>query len=222
MNRSNGPEASGVSAATHQNVILAMARQRLGDAHFQFVLELIRQGQGEVAAPHAVDIYARLHHLDESDLQSLRNRVLVYAGQMANTDVKQLPNTFVSIDGAVEWDITASLVKRIRRRLGGRRNHDFREFVELHCGYVEARLLRIHIDNVVGLRETADPDTRLADVVRLYIRNLGLRESVFEPLYNGFLERLYETAASDMDEQTDLLEPTEEPTGHGEANASVA
>jgi hypothetical protein len=220
MNRSNGPEPGAVSAATHQNVILAMARQRLGDAHFQFVLELIRQGQGEVAAPHAVDIYARLHHLDESDLQTLRNRVLVYAGQVANTDVTQLPNTFVSIEGAVEWDITASLVKRIRKRLGGRRNHDFREFVELHGGYVEARLLRIHIDNVVGLREATDPESRLADIVRLYIRHLGLRESIFEPLYNGFLERLYESAAAHLDEQTDLLDQAGDD--EDETSASVA
>jgi hypothetical protein len=225
MSKSNRSESGAAAPATNQNIVLAMARQRLGDAHFQHALELIRRGQGEVAAPGAITIYARLHYLDEVDMQALRNRVLVYLGQVANTDVTHLPNTFVAIDGGVEWDITASLVKRIRKRLSGRRNHDFREFVELHNGFVEARLQRIHVDNLLSLREAMEPDTKLADMTRLYMRELGLRDGLFDSLYHGLLERLYESAADEL-EASDMAETATGDASNGSGrrggSASVA
>ncbi len=199
MSRKQRSASAAQAQATNLNVALAVARQRLGDAHFRFVLELIRRGQGEVAAPQLLVIYARLHYLSEIDLQALRNRVLVYLGQVSNTDVTQLPNTFVAIDGAVEWDITASLVERIRKRLSGRRNYAFREWVELHGGHVESKLLRIHVENLLGLCESADPQTGPAELARTYVRELALREGLYEPLYHGLLERLYEMPVEEED-----------------------
>lgn len=190
---------SGPVPATNQNVALAVARQRLGDAHFRFALELIRRGAGEVAAPQALIIYGRLHGLAEIEVQALRNRVLVYLGQTANTDVAHLPNTFVAIDGGVEWDIRASLVQRIRKRLGGRRNYAFREWTAMHAGHVESKLLRIHVENLVALREAVGADATTSDLTRLYMREMSLRDELYEPLLNGLLERLYEQLVADDD-----------------------
>jgi len=195
-----GPE-SGAPPSTNLNVALAVARQRLGDAHFQFALEMIRRGQGEVAAPQVLTIYARLHDLNEIDLQALRNRVLIYLGQVANTDVTHLPNTFVAIDGGVEWDVTASLVERIRKRLSGRRNHPFREWVELHSGHVESKLQRIHVECLAALYDATDGTLKLPELTRLYMREVGLRDTLYEPLHAGLLERLYEQM--DEDEAAD-------------------
>lgn len=210
---------------TNQNVALALARQRLGDAHFQFVLEMIRRGQGEVAAPQVLQIYARLHYLTELDLQALRNRVLVYLGQIANTDVTHLPNTFVAIDGDVEWDVRASMVERIRRRLNGRSNYAFREWVELHTGHVYSKLLRIHIDNLVTLYDSGAGELKPIDATRLYVRELNLRESLFDPLYHGLLERIYETVkeeADTADEPAVDEVPAAEPSTEGPRTTPAA
>jgi hypothetical protein len=212
MSKPNRPLGTATPAATHQNVALAVARQRLGDAHFQFILEMIRRGQGEVAAPQVLLIYARLHYLPEIDLQSLRNRVLVYLGQVANTDVTHLPNTFVAIDGDVEWDVTASMVERIRRRLNGRNNYVFREWVELHTGHVYSKLLRIHIDNLVPLHEASQGELKPAETTRLYVREMNLREGMFEPLYHGLLERIYEAVQIEDELES---EPGAEPATAG-------
>lgn len=219
MNKVSWGPGSGAPPATNLNVALAVARQRLGDAHFQFALEMIRRGQGEVAAPQALTIYARLHDLTEIDQQALRNRVLIYLGQVANTDVTHLPNTFVAIDGGVEWDITASLVDRIRKRLGGRKNHTFREWVELHSGHVESKLLRIHVDNLATLYETTDGGTKLAEVTRLYMRELGLRDALYESLHAGLLERLYEQLDEPEPEDEEDESPPDDPAGESSGEA---
>ena len=227
MSKASWVPANGTPQTTNLNVALAVGRQRLGDAHFQFALELIRRGQGEVAAPHALTIYGRLHDLAEIDHQALRNRVLIYLGQVANTDVTHLPNTFVSIDGGVEWDVTASLVERIRKRLSGRRNHTFREWVELHSGHVESKLLRIHVDNLAALNEASDGGTRLSELTRLYMRELGLRDLLFEPLHAGLLERLYEQIESgderdESDDDADIPADRTESGAAGKGKSSVA
>jgi len=214
---------AGPVPATNQNVALAVARQRLGDAHFRFALELIRRGVGEVAAPQALIIYGRLHDLAEIDVQALRNRVLVHLGQVAHTDVAHLPNTFVAIDGGVEWDIRASLVDRIRKRLGGRRNFAFREWVELHAGHVESKLLRTHVENLVSLRESVDPGMGLSDVTRLYMQELSLRDSLYEPLFNGLLERLYEQFVAERQLQADEAgEEQNDSSGKRKKDASTS
>jgi len=219
MSKSNRSPGNVPTAATNMNVALAVARQRLGDVHFQFALELIRRGQGEVAAPQALIIYGRLHYLTEIDVQTLRNRVLVYLGQVSNTEVTQLPNTFVAIDGGVEWDVTASMVERIRRRLNGRRNYDFREWVELHTGYAQSKILRIHVDNLVNLRES-NADTRAAELTRLYMRELNVRDGLFDALYYGLLERMYESLGEEefvFEEEPGQPDPSAETEASGDA-----
>ena len=180
------PDTSSVSVA------MAVARQRLHDAHFAFVLELIQKTQGQVPAPRALSIYARMHGLNELDIQALRNRVLIHLSDASAIDVAHLPNTFVAIDGAVEWDITASLVQRIRKRLTGRKLSGLRRWIDLHGGYVESELMKLHVENLVVVADTTGPDVAHGEIVRAYATELGVSDRIVDVLHAGLLAALYE------------------------------
>jgi hypothetical protein len=172
-------------------VLLASARERLADAHLVHSLDFIQRTSGEIEAPRALEVYCRLHRMDEQDTRVLKNRVLASFGQGTTADSIS-PHTFVAVGGDVEWDVTASLVYRLRRRLGGRRNPRLRRWVELHTGHVEGRLLRVHVENVQRLLEvTGTSDGAIADTIHIYMRSLRMRDSLFEAIDIAVCERLY-------------------------------
>jgi len=191
MTHSRNPDEESRPAAASLKIAYAVAKQRVQDLHFHGVMELIERARGEVAAPQALGIYARLHHLNEAEAGSLKNRVMVHMGRASNADIHHLPNTFVAIDGAVEWDVNASLVDRIRKRVGGRRRHAFREWVELHAGHIESQLLRLHIDCLRNVRDAAGSGARLSDLTRDYAREMDVPDSLRDALYHGLTEQLF-------------------------------
>lgn len=172
-------------------VLMAGARERLADAHLVHALDFIHRTSGDIEAPRALDVYCRLHRLDEADARTLKNRVLASFGGIEE-DAASSSHTFVAVGGDVEWDITASLFYRLRRRLGGRRNHRLRRWVELHTGFVEGRLLRVHVANVERLLEvTGTGDGAILDVIWTYARGLKVREPLVEAIHIAVCERLY-------------------------------
>ena len=178
-------------ATTGLAVLLAGAHERLLDAHLVHALDFIQRTSGEIEAPRALTVYCRVHHLDEQDARQLKNRVLASFGRSPEED-DAAPHTFVAVGGDVEWDVTASLLYRLRRRLGGRRNYRLRRWVELHTGYIEGRLLRVHVENVERLVEvTGTSDGALIDTIGTYMRALRLRESLLEAIHIALCERLY-------------------------------
>lgn len=188
MTESQNADETELQSRSSLKIAYAVARQRIQDLHFHSVMELIERSRGEVAAPQATAIYSRLHRLSELDTQTLKNRVMVHMGRATDVDIQHLPNTFVAIDGAVEWDISASLVDRIRKRVGGRRRHALREWVELHTGHVEMQLLRLHVECIRTVRKAAGAEIRLKDLVRSYAQEMRVRESMLDALYYGVLE----------------------------------
>jgi hypothetical protein len=195
MTYSQTPEGTARPVAASLKIAYAVAKQRAQDLHFHGVMQLIERARGEVAAPQALTIYARLHNLSEPDTQVLKNRVMVHMGRATDAGAQNLPHTFVAIDGAVEWDISASLVERIRKRVGGRRRHALREWIELHSGSIEGQLLRLHVECLRSVREAVGPDARLEDMVHTYAREQGIRDSMHDALYYAFLEQLFEELA---------------------------
>ncbi|MGD8277410.1 MAG: hypothetical protein PVH00_05260 [Gemmatimonadota bacterium] len=191
MTQSRNPDEEGRSAGASLKIAYAVAKQRVQDLHFHGVMELIDRARGEVAAPQALAIFARLHHLSEAEAQALKNRVMVHMGRASNADIHHLPNTFVAIDGAVEWDVSASLVDRIRKRVGGRRRHALREWVELHTGHVESQLLRLHVECLRNVREAAGASARLSDLTRDYAREMGVSDTLRGALHHGLAEQLF-------------------------------
>lgn len=191
------------------DVALAVARERLAEAYFVNALEFIKFTNGELAPPRALAVYARLHHLTEEQYRSVKNRVLASFGEAASIAPAPAPSTFVAINGDVEWDITASLFHRIRRRMGGRRNFRLRKRVELFSGKVEMSALRIHVDSVARLMALHERDTPVAQVLRMYMEELGVRRSLHHAIYFAVLERLYGELA--VAGELDVAPATEAP-----------
>ncbi|MGH7554139.1 MAG: hypothetical protein ACREMQ_14060, partial [Longimicrobiales bacterium] len=184
-------------------VAIAVGRERLAEEHFKQAMAFIEFTQDDLAPPRALGIYARLHHLAEEDYRVLKNRVLASFGSTVGEELA--PPTFTAINGDVEWDITASLFNRIRKRLGGRRNYRLRKRVELFSGRVECTILRVHVDSVCRLIKLYDENTSVADVLRVYMEELEIRGALYHSIYNSTLDRLYDELepAAVIDEPAD-------------------
>lgn len=183
-NPSPGPRPSGV------DVTLAVARERIAEAHLSSAMGFIEFTAEDLAPPRALSIYGRLQNLSEDEFRIVKNRVLASYGNQSGPEVPP-PSTFVAVNGDVEWDVTASLFNRIRKRLAGRRNYRLRRRVELYSGHVEAIILRIHVDSVCRLVPMFEQDMGISDIVRLYIEELDVRRTLYHAIYVAALEQLY-------------------------------
>lgn len=176
------------------NMLLAVGRKRLADAHFTHAMELIEHASPHVSPPRALDIYSRLHHLTEEEFRALKNRVLVAYAKRAPSDEKLA--TFIGINGDVDWDITATVFQKIRKRLKGRQNLELRRWVEMHTGRAEAELLSIHVENVIRLYASLGDLSPVLDAVRLYMETIALRSTLHEALYIAVCDRLFREHAA--------------------------
>jgi hypothetical protein len=171
------------------NMLLAVGRKRLADAHFTYAMELIEHAAPHVSPPRALDIYSRLHHLTEEEFRALKNRVLVAYAKRAPSDEKLA--TFVGINGDVDWDITATVFQKLKKRLKGRQNLELRRWVELHTGRAEAELLSIHVENVIRLYGSLGDLSPVLDAVRLYMETMTLRNTLHDALYIATCDRMF-------------------------------
>jgi hypothetical protein len=180
-----------IAGSTGLSVVIAVARERILEAHVVHALDFIGKTEGELLPPRALAIYARLHHLGEEELRVVRNRVIAsWAG--GATDRASGPATFIAINGDVDWDVTVSVLGRLRRRLGGRRNLRLRRWVELHAGHVEAELLALHTDHAVRVMDAMKPRPDTYGGVRAYAEAVGVRPALVEALSIRVAARLYE------------------------------
>lgn len=191
MIESEGPQAPSAVREAEVHVAFAMMRQRIAGIHLAGAVEVIERSAGAVEAPRALDIYGRLHHLEEDEFQALKNGVLAHYGRAAQGAGEEPPTTFVAITGDVEWDVTASLFHRVKKRLGGRRHLELRHWMELHTGRVEMRLLRLHIEGALRVAELL-PEGSVMDSVQRYVAGMHVRDGLGEAVYIGVLDRLYE------------------------------
>lgn len=175
--------------ATQFDMILAVARERMADTHLEGAITFIERTGPYMAPPRALAIYSRVHEFTEDEFRLVRNRVLA---TLATTSESE-PGTvaFVGINGDVEWDVTASMLHRIRRRLGGRRNFELRRWVEMHTGHIRSEVLRIHVDAVCQLVANLEPNRPVSDAVREYTRSIGARRELQDAVYQAVLDRLY-------------------------------
>lgn len=191
---SNARESRMMTGGKDLNMLLAVGRKRLADAHFTFAMELIEHAAAAVSPPRALDIYGRLHHLTEEEYRALKNRVLVAYAKRTGTSGELA--TFVGINGDVDWDITATVFQRLKKRLKGRQNLELRRWVELHTGRVEAELLGIHVENVIRLVGSLGDLSPVLEAVRLYMETMGLRNTLHEALYIATADRLFREHAA--------------------------
>ncbi len=84
-----------------------------------------------------------------------------------------------------------------------------RKRVELFSGKVEMSALRIHVDSVARLMALHERDTPVAQVLRMYMEELGVRRSLHHAIYFAVLERLYGELA--VAGELDVAPATEAP-----------
>ena len=192
MIESEGPGAppSAVREA-EVHVEFAVMRQRFAEVHLAAAVAVIERAAGAVEAPRALDIYGRLHHLGEDEFQVLKNGVLAHYGRAAQGAGEKPPTTFVAITGDVEWDVTASLFHRVRKRLAGRRHVELRHWIELHTGRTEMRLLRLHVEGALRVVELL-PEASVMESVQRYVEAMHVRDGLAEAVYIGVLDRLFD------------------------------
>ncbi len=164
---------------------LAMARERLAEAHLAQALEFVRHCAGQVTGARALSMYSRLHHLTDEQHRQLVNGVLAAYGRENREDDRN-PG-----DGEIPWSDTSTVLDRVLRRLRGRRNRELRQWVELHTGHAERMLLEVHVQNALRCLEARGEGADVAVAVYAYMDAVSLRESLFEALHIMVLDRLY-------------------------------
>jgi hypothetical protein len=173
-------------------VAVAIARRRLLAAHLDYILELMDRADGAVPGPSILAIYARIHSLSETDVEWLANEVLCHLAGGEERDGQDRPRARHALrERAMEWDTTESPADRIRRRLKGRRNHAFREWVARHTGHVECEIVRLHVDNLVALNDVMGPQVSRNEVIRQYMSAVSVRRELWQVLHWGLLDRLW-------------------------------
>jgi hypothetical protein len=155
----------------------ALARERLMDVHFRYVIELVDHASDEVDAARALSIYKRLHGLQGLDASALSHKVFVALGRRApQTEVEEKPE-----EGLVESP--QSILGVIRRRLRGRVNTELREWVEYHTGRAETELLWVHVENALQYVDLLDSVLSMGEAVALYADELGVPAARTETVY---------------------------------------
>jgi hypothetical protein len=174
-------------------IAIAIARERLQEAHAAQLLELIHGADGQLAPRRATEISARLHYLGPELARNVGNKVLASLGQFREV------SGVLPAPGRVDEGDPLTVFGQIRRRLRGRTNVELRRKVELLTGRAEVALMRVHVENVLRLLEAVGEESPVAQVVDAYAQILEVRKSVAEMVYFLTLDRL----ASPLSGRTD-------------------
>jgi hypothetical protein len=172
------------------DVAIAVAKERVADAHLEHAIAFLQFVSGEISAPRALAFHARLHSLSEEDYRNLRNRVLATVGGIAAGAPNEPPLGAPGPEAAIDWNEDTSLFRRMRRRFGGRRDRRLRRRMELFAGKVQAALIRVHVESIRRLLELHDPEAGVSGVVHAYMSELGIRPALYQAIYIPTLESL--------------------------------
>lgn len=187
------------------DVAAAIATEEIQAAHVAQVLELIDIAEGRVTPQRVIDIYLRLHGLEDPAATVVRTRVLAELGQRARASAGDESAT--AGDGGP--DAPRGPFKVLRERFRGRVLVDLRRWMELHAGRSEVLVLDIHVRNALSFVHTLAPDVSIRDAVVIYREKVGVREQLGEVIYWFVLSRIGEAelpAAREM-ETSDLRIP---------------
>ncbi len=195
---SGRPTARSVRAGSARKlrIAAAVAREALLDVHVVRALELVELARGRVEAVRMLDIYRRLHHLDDAVMSSVSNRVLAILGEQA------LETVIAPVDEDAEAErprrIPARTLRgRLRALLGGGRVHfSLRRQVDLHTGRTEIALMQVHAEHALRFADILLAEATADEAVAVYREMLGVRDSLHETLYFLMLSRMSEQEAA--------------------------
>lgn len=169
-------------------IVTAMAREEILDAHVTHLLELIEETRGQISPRRVLEIYLRLHHVDPETGRKIASRTLATLGrrrETAGTNHFPTPRT-----GTPDWDPPPTLICRVRRRLRGRVDHELRMRVELHTGRTQVAFLQVHVNCALRFIRVLTPELPITAVVALYGEIIGVSRSVAETIYSLALDRM--------------------------------
>lgn len=151
------------------------------EVHFRYAMELVEHAREQLEPAPALAIYARLHGLRGSDIESLHHRVFVALGRRAapNPAAGGSPDG----DGTQGPQTPGSVIGIIRKRLRGRVNLELREWVEFHTGRAETELLWTHVENAIQFVDLLAPGADVAKAVGAYASQLQISSSRTEIIY---------------------------------------
>ena len=169
------------------DVAAAIATEEVLAAHVAQTLELIEIADTRVAPQRVVDIYLRLHGLEEPTATVVRTRILAEIGQRAREAPAPEP---VLVDDSHEETPARGPFRSLRERFRGRVHHDLRRWMELHTGRTEVVLLDIHVRNALIFVQTLAPDVPIHEAVAIYRERVNAPEQLGQVLYWFVLARL--------------------------------
>jgi len=191
---SSRPHVKGIPAELRSEaaILAAVAREALLDCHVKHAVELVELGRGRVAPERMLEIYGRLHHLDDELQADVRGRTLATLGDRAIRYAVLAP---VGERSAPEPRLPAhSIWGRIRAHFSRRMHHGLRREVDLHTGRTEIELMEVHTEHALRYVRALDAHFSTSHAVRLYAEALGLRDTLRETLYLLVLSRLGDAA----------------------------
>lgn len=173
-------------------ILAAVAREALLECHVRHAVELVELGRGRVPPERMLEIYKRLHFLDDEMFQDVRGRSLALLGERALHYAVLTPVDEPSEDE--EQPPPVGVWTRVRAVFHGRIHHSLRREVDRHTGQTELVLMEVHTEHAVRFARSLERHFAPSRAVRLYAEAVGLRESLRETLYLLVLSRLGEEA----------------------------
>ncbi len=169
-------------------ILAAVAREALLDCHVKHAVELVELARGRVAPDRALQIYARLHFLEDEQAEDVRGRTLATLGDRAIRYAVLSPVTEATPTPTLPPPRT--LWARFRATFKHRLHHGLRREVDRHTGRTEIALMEVHTEHALRFTRTLENRLTVAQCIRVYADAVGLRESLRESLYLLVLSRL--------------------------------
>lgn len=183
------PHVKGIPAELRSEaaILAAVAREALLDCHVRHAVELVELGRGRVAPDRMLEIYARLHFLEDDLAADVRGRALATLGDRA---IRYAVLSPVPEHAAPEPAPPAhSMLGRLRAHFSRRMHHGLRREVDRHTGRTEVDLMEVHTEHALRYTRALDGHFNTSHAVRLYAEALDLRDSLRETLYLLVLSR---------------------------------
>lgn len=193
-------------------IAAAMARERIVETHVAHLLELIQLSSGQISTRRAIEIYARLHSVDQETTRLITSMALATLGKRREATGTIKLDT--AEDVADAHDSPLSLFAQIRRRLRGRVFLELRQQIELHTGRTQVAFLRVHVNNALRFVQILTPDLTVSMAVELYAEIVKVRRSLAEVIYFLVLDRLSGSASMWRDREPGHKDRPAAPVEH--------
>jgi hypothetical protein len=144
----------------------AVASEQVLEEHVESAVELVEEGSDQAPVERLLIIYARLHHLQETETRKLRERVLATLGRNGGAGTR--------LDGP------RSPFSRVMRRLRGRVNPELRDYVERHTARVELTVVDIHVHHTLEVVALLEEHVTTGIAISIYCDMMNLRPTVGE------------------------------------------